>query len=298
MEPQLGRSEERERDPYAPYGAGEAGVENPYAPVPGVEWPPRPPDPPWKVLLRRLWAPIVALGLLVWKLKAVVLVVFKLKIFTTAASMLVSIAAYALFWGWQFAVGFVLLMLVHEFGHVLEARRQGLPVSAPMFIPFLGAAILLKDNPRSVWHEALIAFGGPVIGSLGAAAVWLAGVQLDSDLLRALAFTGFFLNLFNLVPVVPLDGGRITAAIHPVLWFVGFAALVALLFVAPNPILLIIALLAGFELWRRWRERGVARDAGYYRIARWQRVAASVAYFGLAAVLTVAMGASYIEREL
>ena len=192
--------------------------------MPGVEWPPRPPDPPWKVFLRRLWAPILALGLLVWKLKAVALVVLKLKIFTTAATMLVSVGAYALLWGWQFAAGFVLLLFVHEMGHALEAKRQGLDVSAPFFIPFLGAVIALKQLPQDVWREFQVAIAGPIVGSLGAAAVWGVGVWLDSDLLVALAFTGFLLNLFNLLPFGPLDGGRIVAAIHPAIWARGARA--------------------------------------------------------------------------
>jgi Zn-dependent protease len=119
---------------------------------------------------------------------------------------------------------------------------------------------------------------------------------MDSDLLRALAFTGFFLNLFNLLPVVPLDGGRIVAAVHPALWLAGFAALIALVFVTPNPILIVITLLVGLELWRRWQERGQPEAATYYQVAPWQRVAAAVGYFGLAALLVLAMGATHVER--
>ena len=97
---------------------------------------------------------------------------------------------------------------MHELGHVFEAKRQGLPVSAPMFIPFLGALIVLKELPDNAWNEAKVAIAGPILGGLGAAAVWGLGEYLTSDLLVALAFTGFFLNLFNLAPVSPLDGGR------------------------------------------------------------------------------------------
>jgi Zn-dependent protease len=247
-------------------------------------------------ILRKLAAPFIALGVLLWKLKFAVAAVFKFKLFTTSASMLVSIAAYAWIWGWRFAVGFVLLILVHEMGHYLEARRQGLDVGAPVFIPFLGAAILLKENPLGAWREAQVAIAGPILGSLGAAAVWLVGEQMDSDLLRALAFTGFFLNLFNLLPVVPLDGGRIVAAVHPALWLVGFAGLIALVFVAPNPILIVITLFVGLELWRRWQERGDPEAATYYQVAPWQRVAAAVGYFGLAALLVLGMSATHLER--
>jgi Zn-dependent protease len=265
---------------------------DPYEPA---EWGPVRHEPRFP-LLRKLAAPFIALGVLIWKLKFVVAAVFKFKVFTTSASMLVSVAAYAWLWGWKFAVGFVLLILVHELGHYVEARRQGLDVGAPMFIPFLGAAILLKENPLNAWREAQIAIAGPIVGSIGAAAVWLVGEQIDSDLLRALGFTGFFLNLFNLLPVVPLDGGRIVAAIHPIFWLLGFAGLVGLIFVAPNPILIVIALFVGMELWRRWRERGRPEAASYYAVEPWQRVAAAVGYFGLAALLVLGMDASHIER--
>jgi Zn-dependent protease len=249
-------------------------------------------------LLRKLWAPIAALGLLLWKFKFVLAAIFKFKVFTVAGSMLVSVAAYALLWGWKFAIGFVLLLFVHELGHVLEAKRQGLPVSAPLFIPFLGAAIMMRQLPDDAWKEAKVALAGPIVGSLGAAAVWAAGEALDSNLLIALAFTGFLLNLFNLLPIVPLDGGRAVAAIHPALWAIGLAGLVALVFVFPNPILILILVLGGFELWRRWRERAHPEAQTYYRIQPWQRVATGVTYLGLAALLVLGMGATFVERDL
>ena len=267
-----------------------------YQPYEPTDWGPVKPEPRFPIL-RKLAAPFIALGVLFWKFKFVLAAIFKFKIFTTSASMLVSLGAYAWIWGWKFALGFILLLFVHELGHYLEARRQGLDVGAPVFIPFLGAAILLKENPLNAWREAQIAIAGPIVGSIGAAVVWLIGERQDSELFIALGFTGFFLNLFNLLPVVPLDGGRIAAAIHPILWFVGFLGLVGLAFVAPNPLLIVIALIVGLELWRRWQERGTAEAAGYYKIARWQRVAATVGYFGLAALLVLGMSASYVDRN-
>jgi Zn-dependent protease len=192
----------------------------------------------------------------------------------------------------------VLLLLVHEFGHVLEAKRQGLNVSAPLFIPFLGAVIALRQLPQDAWREAQVAVAGPIVGSLGALATWIAGEALDSDLLVALAFTGFFLNLFNLLPIVPLDGGRIVAAVHPWLWALGLAGLVGLTIIAPNPILILILVIGGLELWRRWRERSDPQSAAYYRVKPWQRITAGVVYIGLAVALTVAMSASFIERDI
>ncbi len=255
------------------------------------------PEPRFR-LLRKLAAPLIVVGAFLAKFKFVLFAIFKLKVFTTAGTMLVSVLAYSLLWGWKFAFGFVVLLLVHELGHALEAKRQGLPVSAPVFIPFLGAAILLKQNPQNAWREAQIALAGPIVGSLGAAAVWWYGEATDNNLLIALAFTGFFLNLFNLLPIVPLDGGRAVAAIHPAIWLVGLIGLGALTVIAPNPILILILAISAFELWNRWRGRDNPEYRGYYSIAPWQRVAVAVVYVGLAAALGVAMTASHIERNL
>jgi Zn-dependent protease len=249
-------------------------------------------------LLRRLAAPFILVAALLAKFKFVLLAIFKLKVFTTSATMLVSVGAYALLWGWKFAVGFVVLILIHELGHVAEAKRQGLPVSAPVFIPFMGALITLKQMPPNAWREAQIALAGPIVGSLGAAAFWLAGEALDSELLVALAFVGFLLNLFNLLPVSPLDGGRAVAAIHPALWIVGLAGLVALTVLAPNPILLIILVFAAMDVWQRWQMRGHAEQQGYYQVAQWQRLVVGVVYLGLGAVLALSMSATHIEKDI
>jgi Zn-dependent protease len=244
-------------------------------------------------LLKKLAAPIVALAFLIVKFGGFLL---KFKVVTTGASMLVSVAAYAWLWGLPFAIGFVVLIFVHELGHVIELRRQGVPASAPLFIPFLGAVIGMKELPDDAWKEARVALAGPILGSVGAAAFWIAGEAWDSDLLVALGFVGFFLNLFNLIPIVPLDGGRAAAALHPVFWFVGLVMIVGLALATRNPLLVLIAVLGGFDLWHRWRTRGEAGD--YYRLETWQRATVGVVYLGLAGVLGVAMSASYVERDL
>jgi len=241
--------------------------------------------------LRKLAAPFVGLGVLILKFGGILL---KLKVLTTAGSMLVSIAAYAWIWGWQFAVGFVLLIFVHELGHVLELRRQGVPASAPLFIPFLGAVVGMRQLPDDAWKEARVALAGPILGSIGAALVWVAAEATGSDFLLALAFVGFFLNLFNLIPIVPLDGGRAVGALHPAIWLVGLVMMVALAVVSPNPILILIVILGGLELWRRWRERGV--NVEYYRLRVSQRVTVAVVYIGLIVVLGVAVSATHVAR--
>jgi Zn-dependent protease len=249
-------------------------------------------------LLRKLAAPFIALGLLLAKFKFILLAVFKLKLFTTSATMLVSVGAYALLWGWKFAIGFVALLFIHEMGHVLEARRQGLPVSAPMFIPFLGALITLKQLPHDAWKEAQVALAGPVVGSIGAAAFWAYGEATNSELFIALGFVGFLLNLFNLLPVPPLDGGRAVGAIHPLFWLAGLAGLVGLTILAPNPILLIVLVFGGMELWSRWQLRSHPEQQDYYRVAPWQRAVVGVVYIGLAAALGLGISASHIEKDI
>ena len=149
--------------------------------------------------------------------------------------MLVSIAAYSLIWGWKFAIGFVLLILVHEMGHVIQLRREGIKASAPMFIPFMGAVIWAKSLGDDALAEARVGLAGPILGSIGAAALIPVADATGNDLFTALAFTGFFLNLFNLLPIVPLDGGRAAAALSPKLWIVGFAGMLALPDRVPEP---------------------------------------------------------------
>jgi Zn-dependent protease len=264
---------------------------------------PSPPAPrrdersPW----RRALGVVAALALLAvkfaGKLKALLLLIPKLKLFTTSASMLVSIAAYALIWGWRFAVGFVVLLLVHELGHVIQLRREGIKASAPMFIPFLGAVVAMKELPKDAAAEARVGLAGPVLGSLACLVplgiYWATG----DELFQALAFVGFFLNLFNLLPVLPLDGGRAMAALSPALWLVGFAILVAATFVFPNPIMLLILLFGGLETWRRWKQRKTPEARAFHRVKPSTRAAVAAVYLGLAALLAVGMDATFVERD-
>ena len=243
-------------------------------------------------LLRKRAAPLIAIGALAVKFGGVLLK------FKFLLSMFVSAAFYVWFGGWWFGIGLVILLFVHEMGHVLEAKRQGLPVSAPLFIPFLGALITLKQMPHNAWNEAKLAIAGPILGSLGAAGFWIAGEATDSNHLKALAFLGFFLNLFNLLPVVPLDGGRIVAALHPVLWLAGFLALLGLVFLSPNPILIIILIFSGMELWGRWRTRNHPELQEYYRVTPRQRAIVAALYFGLAILLVLGMDATHLDRDV
>jgi Zn-dependent protease len=273
-----------------------------YAPPAPPEFGPRtpaaePPKAPW----RRVLGLLAAAGLLLLKfgakLKGALLLLPKLKVFTTSASMLVSIGAYALIWGWKFAVGLVLLLLVHELGHVIQLRREGIKASAPMFIPFLGAVVAMKELPKDAAAEARVGLAGPVLGSL-AALVPLALYGITGDeLFQALAFVGFFLNLFNLLPVLPLDGGRAMAALSPWMWFVGYALLVVATFVFPNPIMLLILVFGGIETWRRWKQRHSPEAREFHRVKPATRAAVAAVYLGLAALLAVGMEATFVERD-
>jgi Zn-dependent protease len=263
---------------------------------------PNPFGEPRKPLFKRVGGGLAALGVLLAKLgsslKALLLLLPKLKLLTTSGSMLVSVAAYSLIWGWRFAIGFVVLLLVHEMGHVIQLRREGIPASAPLFIPFLGAVVGAKSLGDDAVAEARVGLAGPVLGTLGAAACIPLYHATGNDLFRALAFTGFFLNLFNLLPVVPLDGGRAMAAMAPWMWFVGFLGLLALAIFRPNPIILIIVLFAGMEMWRRWQARrhGDETTQAYYRVPRRARFAVAAVYLGLVAVLVLGMDATHLVR--
>ncbi|MGH2920076.1 MAG: site-2 protease family protein [Solirubrobacteraceae bacterium] len=251
--------------------------------------------------LRRLVTPLLVLGALLLKFgKAALLILPKAKILTTSATMLVSIAAYSFIWGWRFAVGFVVLLLVHEMGHVIQLRREGIPASAPMFIPFLGAAVMAKSLGNDATAEARVGLAGPILGTLGALALIPVAEWTGSDFWQALAFTGLFLNLFNLLPVVPLDGGRAMAALSPWMWFVGLFAMVVLTFVFPNPIIILILLLAVFETYRRWKERrkGDEKVRAYYRVKPAHRLAIAAVYLGLIAVCVIGMDITFLERDI
>lgn len=261
--------------------------------------PPEPePEPRQQSWLRRTFGPIIAaIVAFLAKFKAILVLLPKLKLFTTAGTMAVSVAAYSFVFGWAFAVGFVVLLLVHEMGHVIALRREGIKASAPMFIPFLGAVISARSLGDNALAEARVGLAGPILGSIGSAACILIWHATGNDIWRALAFTGFFLNLFNLLPVVPLDGGRAMAAMAPWMWFVGFAALIPLVFLFTNPIMLLILLFAGFETYKRWqlRRQGGAEQQSYYNVRPLDRVLVAAVYLSLIALLVVGMHATTLR---
>jgi Zn-dependent protease len=252
-------------------------------------------------LLGRLLAPLVALGALLAKLKGVLLLLPKAKFLVTSGSMLVSVAAYALIWGWQFGVGFVLLLLVHEYGHVIQLRREGVKdVSAPVFIPFLGAAIWAKTLGKDAAAEARVGLAGPILGSLAALACVGLYAATGNNLFLALAFTGFFLNLFNLLPVGFLDGARAAAALSPWVWLLGVFGIVILVLTIPNPIIILIAVLGIYETWIRFRQfrTGGEEVEKYYSISRRDRILIGITYLALIIALVVAMDLTHLQRAI
>jgi Zn-dependent protease len=252
-------------------------------------------------LLGRLLAPLVALIAFLSKIKVVLLALAKVKFLVTSGSMLVSIVAYASIWGWKFGVGFVVLLFVHEYGHVIQLRREGVKdVGAPVFIPFLGALIWAKTLGGNAAAEARVGLAGPILGSIGAAACVVLYAVTGNDLFRALAFTGFFLNLFNLLPVSPLDGGRAAAALSPWVWLVGVFAMVVLVLTLPNPIIVLIALVAIYQTYQRFRQFRSGDEAvrKYYAIPSRDRIIIAATYLALIVVLVLAMDATHLDRNL
>ena len=254
----------------------------------------RPIQPTLWQRVKKMLAPI-GVGIAIF-FKYLLKLKFLLPVLKTGGTMMLSIGAYALLWSWKFAVGFVLLIFVHECGHLIAARRMGLKVGAPVFIPFMGALIALKEAPRNAWIEAEVGIGGPLLGTVGAAVCELIYLAYGNPLYRALAYTGFFLNLFNLAPVGFLDGGRVVTALSPWLWLVGFAIMVWLTIFHFNFILLLILIMSLPRLFFLFRAK-TDEERRYFEVTPVQRWSMAVTYFGLIAFLVYAMQLTYIARD-
>ena len=251
----------------------------------------KPEGGPWSVIKRWL-APLAAVGLLLAKFKGLALLLLKVKFLGTALTMFISIGAYALLFPLWFAVGIVVLIWVHEMGHVVQLRREGIAASAPMFIPFLGAFVAMKQMPKDALAEARVGLAGPVLGTLGGLAALGLYALTGENLFLGLAYFDFIINLLNLAPLLPLDGGRAVGAMSPVFQLLGLVFMVALCFVAP--IMAIIALIGLPELWRRWKTRNTPEGRAYYDLPLGQRVAVGVVYVGLILALGLLTGATFV----
>lgn len=229
------------------------------------------------------------LFLVLGKLKFLIILLKLGKFASTFISMILMIVIYAKMYGVAFGVGFVLLLLIHEMGHYLTAKLIKLDVSLPIFIPFLGAFISMKEEPKDAATEAKVAIGGPVLGSIGALICLLFYFISGEDFLAALAYVGFMLNLFNLIPVHPLDGGRVVSAISPKLWLIGIPIGIIALFKAFNPIIVLLLILGIAKVIEQYRNS----DKSYYEVKTSIRCMFALSYFGL--MLLLGLGITYIH---
>ena len=255
--------------------------------------PVEPPEPPgWHARARRLLGPfaVVLIFGVKWiaKLKILLVALPKIGFLKVALLGATNLWFYALFWGWQIAAWVIVLLLVHELGHAIAYKSFGLGVARIGFVPFLGAYAMSKEAPKSVWVNALCALAGPLIGGLGCAVLWWYGHTTGSDLLSAAATLGFLLNLFNMVPVPPFDGGVAAGAIHPYAWFVGIFGLAVAALRFPNVILFLflgIAVWQAYGLLKRYRAGDEATLRFYHSVTPRQRIVIALLYFGIAALL-------------
>jgi Zn-dependent protease len=249
--------------------------------------------------LKKLGGFLLPLAVLAGKAKFLFLALIKVKAVTTLGTMFISIAAYTLAFGWPFAVGLVLLLFVHEMGHVIQLRREGVEASAPIFIPFLGAMIAAKSLGKDAVAEARVGLAGPILGSIGTLIPLAVYLATGSDLWRAIAYVGFFINLINLLPVLPLDGGRAMAVLGPKVWIAGILIAVAATVFFLGPFMLIfVLLLGGPELYHRFKNRHSEESRTFYAVPTRTKVAVGAIYLALAALLIVGAAETYVPRTL
>jgi Zn-dependent protease len=210
------------------------------------------------------------------------------KLLTTGGTMLISLVVYAFIFGWKYAAGFITLLFVHEMGHYMAAKQRGLDVGAPTFIPFIGAWVALKNLPHDAETEAYVGLGGPLLGTVGAIAAFFWARESNTPWMLAVAYSGFFLNLFNLIPMSPFDGGRITAVLSPRIWLLGVPIMGALFLWRPSPMLILMAFLAAPQLMKAWKYRKDSAEAQtYYNVPLAKKWEYGLIYLGLAAFLAV-----------
>ena len=249
---------------------------------------PVPEPPPVKKNFLRKFGPIGLLLFYVFGKLKYLGVILQIGKFKTFISMLISIWAYAMFWGWPFAAGFVALLFIHEMGHVAALRMMGIKATAPMFIPFMGAFIGMKQMPENAFAEAVMAYGGPLLGTLGAIGCAGAGLLTGNPFWYALAMSGFLLNLFNLLPISPLDGGRIIGVISPKLWIVGLIGAGGLFYLTWSPIVALIIIMGSFQIYNS-SKRSATEKARYYKVSPGKRIGMGLAFLGLLAVTSFGM---------
>jgi Zn-dependent protease len=206
-------------------------------------------------------------------------------------SMILAVAVYTWTWGLPFAVGLIAMLFIHEMGHVHVIRRYGIKASAPMFIPFVGAVINMEKVPQKAWDEAMIGFGGPLAGGLASFATMGLAMYFHSQVLQCIAYVGFTLNLFNMLPMRPLDGGRIIQAVSPWIHVLGCVAGLGLTFVISSPLLGIMTVLGIMEIYPLFK-MGRQKD-----VPSWHRLAVGIAYLVTIAALLYGAEATFLPTH-
>jgi Zn-dependent protease len=211
-------------------------------------------------------------------------------------SFIVTIAAYTTQFPLAVVVGFVVITLIHEIGHAVVIRAKGLRAGFMVFVPFIGGAVTLKDQPRTAYDDALIGLAGPFAGTLASLACLQFYKWTNDPLWLLIAFMGFAINLFNLLPIGMLDGGRISAAVTKWMWVFGGGVIVWKVIDQPNPLIILIAVLAGFQVYASLeREKN---DKLFYEVTPPQRAAIAVLYFALVIFLGHQTWMTYDRLEL
>ena len=219
------------------------------------------------------------------------------KLFGTVGTMLLATGVYAIVFGWRYAVGIVAMLFVHEMGHYLAARQRGIDVGMPTFIPFVGAWIELKQRPHDAETEAYIGLAGPMLGTVGAIGAYFLARNYGTSWLLAVAYTGFFINLINLIPLPPLDGGRVTAVLSPRIWLLGVPIIGVLLWLHFSMILLLVAILAAPHVLAALRfDKNHPANQQYYEVTPRVRWEYGLLYVGLIAFL--AYMTNDVQRQL
>jgi Zn-dependent protease len=236
----------------------------------------------------------ITIAFVLLKLKALVFLVFDffrgyavnpfegfglMQFSVAGVSMGLSIWAMALKAPLPLVVGFVGIILVHEIGHAVAIRAKGLHAGVMVFIPFIGGAVTLKDQPRSAYDDAQIGLAGPIAGTFASLVFLQVYKWTGQPLYLAIAAAGFAVNLLNLLPIGMLDGGRISAAVTKWMWVFGGGVLIYKVIKQPNPLMLLILVLATFQVYLSIvREKD---DKAFYDVTVAQRVFVAIAYFGL-----------------
>lgn len=272
-------------------------TEGEYLPPASVEPPPQP-RPGWRTTA----GGIGAIGLVLAKFKSALLLLANVKLLVLLPkffALFASVFFYALFFGWKFGIAFVLLILVHELGHYMTFRNFGIPADLPFFIPGLGAYVSRRGPAPSLTIDAVAALAGPIYGLAASGVCWWIGNQLHEPFWLAVAYTGFFLNALNLIPVPPLDGGNIVAAVDPRLWVLGAIAFLAFVLVFHIWFGLLLVVLVGLAAVPRLR----ALFAGYVdprfaAVPIGARLAIAAAYFVTAAIAVGGAAATYFDPRV